>query len=212
MKEKETNFTESSIIGLFPTPIYSTFIKRKFTKQELNFVEQFNRTHVSNQGNTTSKNNYILELKEFKKLKLELEDILKDCIKKIHSPTHNVKCYITQSWLNYTKIGQYHHSHNHSNSFLSGVLYFNADQNFDKIYFHKERYEQLKIEAKNFNSYNSSSWWLPVETGKILIFPSWIRHSVGIKKEDNVRISLSFNTFLKGTVGIAAGLTEIKLN
>jgi uncharacterized protein (TIGR02466 family) len=211
MKEKETSFTAPSIIGLFPTPIYSTFIKRKFTKQELNFIKRSNQTHVSNLGNTTSKNNYILELKEFKKLKLELEDILKDCIKKIHSPTHNVKCYITQSWLNYTKIGQYHHSHNHSNSFLSGIIYFNADKNFDKVYFHKDSYEQLKIETKNFNIYNSDSWWLDVEIGKILIFPSGIRHSVGIKKENNTRISLSFNTFLKGDLGAAERLTKIKL-
>ena len=167
MKEKEISFNAPSIIGLFPVPIYSTFIKRKLTKQELNFAERLNRTHVPNQGNTTSKNNYILELKEFKKLKLELEDILKDCIEKIYSPTDNIKCYITQSWLNYTKIKQYHHSHNHSNSFLSGILYINADKNFDKVYFHKDSYEQLKIEAKNFNVYNSASWWLAVETGKI---------------------------------------------
>ena len=212
MKEKEISFTEPSIIGLFPTPIYSTFIKRKFTKQELNFIKRSNQTHVSNLGNTTSKNTYILELKEFKKLKLELEDVLKDYMEKIYSPTNNIKCYITQSWLNYTKLGQYHHIHHHPNSFLSGILYINADKNFDRIYFHKDNYEQLKITTKNFNIYNSESWWLSIETGKILIFPSWVRHSVAPKKEDDTRISLSFNTFLKGDLGTAAKLTEIKLN
>tara|TARA_R100000687_G_C6401001_1_gene141857 strand:- start:98 stop:736 length:639 start_codon:yes stop_codon:yes gene_type:complete len=212
MKEKETSFTEPIIIGLFPTPIYSTFIKRKFTKQELNFIKRSNQTHVSNHGNTTSKNNYILELKEFKKLKLELEDVLKDYMEKIYSPTHTIKCYITQSWLNYTKLGQHHHVHSHPNSFLSGILYINADKNFDRIYFHKDNYEQLKITTKNFNIYNSESWWLSIETGKILIFPSWVRHSVAPKKEEDTRISLSFNTFLKGDLGTAAKLTEIKLN
>ena len=64
---------------------------------------------------------------------------------------------------------------------------------------------------KTFNIFNSDSWWLPVETGKILIFPANAPHAVHTKEENHSRISLSFNTFFKGTIGKAARLTELKL-
>jgi hypothetical protein len=53
--------------------------------------------------------------------------------------------YITQSWANYTKKNQYHHTHEHPNSFISGVLYINANEAHDKITMHKKSYQQIKV-------------------------------------------------------------------
>ena len=53
----------------------------------------------------------------------------------------NVKPYITQSWLNYTRANQFHHRHEHPNSFVSGVLYINADKATDRINFYNKRHE-----------------------------------------------------------------------
>ena len=35
---------------------------------------------------------------------------------------------ITQSWINFTKKGEYHHPHAHPNSLISGVFYVEADK------------------------------------------------------------------------------------
>jgi hypothetical protein len=43
-------------------------------------------------------------------------------------PKNNIELYITQSWLNYTEENQYHHRHEHPNSVVSGVLYFDSDK------------------------------------------------------------------------------------
>ena len=60
---------EPTINNLFPTPIYMTNINRGFTKQELQFVDNQKNKCVKNQGNINTKDNYILNRKEFKKLK-----------------------------------------------------------------------------------------------------------------------------------------------
>ena len=202
------------IHNLFPTPIYTTKINRVFTKQELNFVKEQEKHSSKNQGNINTKDNYILNKKEFKNIKKFLNDCCKDYIKTIICPKNNVELYITQSWLNYTKENEYHHKHNHGNSIVSGVLYFNANKDNDNItFFNKENYEQISPEINNnkFNVWNSQSWWLPVETGKLMMFPSSTKHQVDNKKGYNIRVSLAFNTFYKGTIGSNSKLTELIL-
>ena len=51
--------------------------------------------------------------------------------------------------------------------------------------------------------------WYPVETGKIVLFPSYLTHQVTSKKGNNTRISLSFNIFLKGSLGSNKELTHM---
>jgi hypothetical protein len=43
------------------------------------------------------------------------------------------------------------------------------------------------------------------------MFPSSTTHQVDVKKGKNTRISLAFNTFIKGTLGDNFSLTELKL-
>jgi uncharacterized protein (TIGR02466 family) len=200
------------IHNLFPTPVYETNIDRAFTKEELQLVKDSEIECIPNMGNTSSEDNYILEQAAFKNLKKELEVILKDYIDKIVSPNQKVECYITQSWLNYTKTNGYHHIHNHPNSYLSGVIYFDGDKEHDKIHFSKNDYNQIQINTDKYNRFNSSSWFVPVETGQVVIFPSHLHHMVSPKQGDNLRISLAFNSFIKGTLGIKNELTELRIN
>ena len=42
---------------------------------------------------------------------------------------------------------------------------------------------------------------MPVQKQKLILFPSTIKHSVSNLTSNKTRISLSFNVFVKGTVG-----------
>ena len=202
----------STIQNLFPTPIYMANMNRPFTKQELQFVEKQKNHCVKNEGNINTKDNYILNRKEFKNIKKFLDQCCKDYLEKIISPKNNIELYITQSWLNYTEENQYHHIHSHPNSVVSGVLYFNCDKENDKIKFtNPKSYEQIKPETKDFNMWNSETWWFSVENGELIMFPSSTKHQVDTKKGTNTRISLAFNTFYKGTIGSNLDLTELIL-
>ena len=94
---------ESIIQNLFPIPIYMSNIDRTFTKQELQFVDNQKNKCSKNSGNINTKDNYILNRKEFKNIKKFLDECCKDYLEKIISPKNNIELYITQSWLNYTE-------------------------------------------------------------------------------------------------------------
>ena len=57
------------IENLFPIPIYMSNIDRKFTKQELQFVNEQKKHCSKNEGNINTKDNYILIEKSLKILK-----------------------------------------------------------------------------------------------------------------------------------------------
>jgi uncharacterized protein (TIGR02466 family) len=203
---------EPIIHSIFPTPIYTTKIDRGFTKQELQFVGNQKNKCTNNQGNINTTDNYILNRKEFKNIKKFLEKHCKEYLNTVICSKNNIELYITQSWLNYTETNQYHHKHEHPNSVVSGVLYFDSDVKKDKILFsHSKSYQQIKPEVKDFNLWNSGTWFFPVETGDLFMFPSSTTHQVETKQGDNTRISLAFNTFYKGSVGSNKILTELIL-
>mgnify|MGYP003145882340 CR=1 FL=1 len=205
--------TKPVINYIFPTPVYQTKINRGFTKQELNFVEEQKKHCIKNQGNINTKDNYILNRKEFKNIKKFLDKHCKDYLDTIICPKNNIELYITQSWLNYTETNQFHHQHTHPNSVMSGVFYFDSDIKNDKILFSKQGYEQIspEIDDQKFNLHNSKTWFFPVQTGDLFMFPSSTIHQVETKKGNNTRISLAFNTFYKGTMGSNNYLTELIL-
>jgi uncharacterized protein (TIGR02466 family) len=206
--------TKPIIHSIFPTPIYTTKMDRGFTKQELQFVKQQKKHCKNNQGNVNTKDNYILNRKEFKNIKKFLDKCCKNYLDTVICPKDNIELYITQSWLNYTEANQYHHKHEHPNSVVSGVLYFDSDVKKDKILFsHSKGYQQISPETdkEKFNLWNSGTWFFPVETGNLFMFPSSTTHQVETKKGTNTRISLAFNTFYKGSVGSNTKLTELIL-
>jgi uncharacterized protein (TIGR02466 family) len=202
---------EATINSIFPTPIYMSKLDRVLTPLELKFVEKFKKNFINNEGNITSSNNYILNEKPFLNLKKELDKRVQDYFEKVISPVDTVIPYITQSWLNYTETNQYHHKHAHPNSLVSGVFYINCHEELDKIKFFNDTYKTIKPEIKTWNLYNSESWWFPVKTGDIIMFPSSLTHMVETKEGTNTRISLAFNVFVKGTIGIKDELTELIL-
>ncbi len=202
---------EANINGIFPTPIYISKLNREITNKELLFIDKTKSNCNKNEGNITSNDNYILNHKAFKNLKEDLDLRVKDYFEKVISSTDTITPYITQSWLNYTETNQYHHKHTHSNSLVSGVFYINCDKEHDKIKFFNNRYQTIKPEIKDWNIWNSESWWFAVKTGDVILFPSSLTHMVETKQGDNTRISLAFNVFIKGTVGNNKSLTELIL-
>ena len=202
---------DSNIHALFAMPVYITKLKREFTSEENKFTNKIKSGCHKNIGNNTSNNSNVINSKPFISLRKELNEIVRDYFDKIICPSNNIKPYITQSWLNYTDTNQYHHVHSHPNSLVSGILYIDADKDNDKVKFYSNKYSMIDIETENFNSFNTTSWWFPVETGQVFLFPSSLTHSVETKQGENTRISLAFNVFIEGTVGSKKTLNELGL-
>tara|TARA_R110000772_G_scaffold206862_1_gene317449 strand:+ start:3218 stop:3829 length:612 start_codon:yes stop_codon:yes gene_type:complete len=202
---------EPVIHRLFGIPIYATKLNREFTSEEMEEVMKHQDQTMKNISNYSSINNYILKEKLFSNLKNDLDKFIADYFDKIIKPKNTIEPYITQSWLNYTKEKESHHMHSHPNSIISGVLYIKCVENNDMIEFYDTVPNQFQIPPKEFTQYNSKRWWFNVAEKDLLLFPSTTTHAVQIKKENNLRISLAFNVFVKGNIGDNSDLTELIL-
>ena len=195
---------------LFPEPAYLSNLGRKLSKEEFEIITKYKKKTYENAGNITSLDTYVLENKSLKNLKKDLNKKVIDYFSEVVCTNDSIIPYITQSWINYTEANQFHHPHNHPNSYVSGVFYINTDKEVDKIKFFKEdSFKRIELECKKFNEFNATSWSCPVETGDVILFPSTLNHGVDKKKGTNTRISLSFNVFIKGKIGNKSSLTEL---
>ena len=204
------NNIQSNIVNLFPTPVGIYTFPREFTQEELIFVRDLEK--AKNIGNQKSTNFYVLNEPILAEVKEFLQSCTDEYFDRVYKPKEDIKLRITQSWCNYTEGMEFHHKHTHPNSFISGVFYFQTNDETDKIYFFEDSYKQFKIPAREFNNYNSDSWWLPSVTGQLLLFPSRMTHMVETRLETQyTRMSMSFNTFLVGKLGSGDELTELIL-
>ena len=200
---------EPIVVNLFPSPVGVYELDRPYTDVETAQFEEYCSEQEYNFGNTNSKNKYCLEHEAMSDIKKFCSDSIDRYMVDVVASNAGV-CKVTQSWVNVSRRGQYHHRHSHPNSYLSGVLYFETSEN-DKISFHNQRVTHLLPPIRDLNTFNSANWWIWAIQGTLVIFPSWQEHSVPEVKYDR-RVSLSFNTFLHGEIGSDAELTKLTLN
>ncbi len=206
MKDK---ITEASVLELFPQIVSMYKVETNFNSKQLTLIKKYSEDCYKNDGNTTSTNNFILNLSAFKTLKKQLLKRVEFHCYEILKIDKKIKVYITQSWLNYTQQNQFHHMHSHPNSYLSGVYYISCDD--DTISFWDFNYKQIDPIVEKQNRYNSSRWNQPTNTHDLFLFSSALKHSVNLKQNNATRISLAFNVFLKGEIGKARNLTYLKV-
>lgn len=200
-----------NVNGLFPVPVY-LIDERRPTSDELLYI--VNQEKRQNQGNETSEDKYILDRDELSGLRSIIEFHINEFFFKTLCGDTSCKLKLTQSWCNYTESDDYHHKHAHPNSAVSGVYYPQAEHPEDSLRFYSpsELNQLMTPPVYEDNIFNSYTWWLPVKTGSILIFPSYLNHSVTpIKNRDSTRISLSFNTFYEGQLGNEKSLTSLRI-
>ena len=201
------------IKGLFPTPLGIYELGREFTKEELGDLD--NWQYNFNIGNEVSVNSSILDLPSMCFVKQFIENSIDNYVTQTYNFKSNAKLHITQSWVNRTIPGGSHHRHSHQNSILSGTLYLQGNED-DVIHFYDPVSTGLMNSAwhfpsKEFNEYNSKMWWMPATSGTLYIWPSNVMHDVPTVEGKKNRYSLSFNTFISGTIGSEQELTRITI-
>ena len=195
---------------LFPISVLQNSLGRELSYKEINFLSSQNK-FVASYGNDITYDKYILDNPCLKDLKVDLNNKIQEYIDKIYKPKSKIKSYITQSWINITDPGKWHHKHDHSNSFLSGVFYLSVEKQTDKIFFYKRNYDQISIESFEWDQCNSKHWFLNVSPLDVVVFPSDLIHDVQPTLNNLPRISLAFNSFIEGMVGSYHDSTELIL-
>jgi len=196
----------SEIYPLFSTPVFKTHYNGPPLNDLIKFCKS-SETRVNKGNNYTSLDNYILNSPLFADLKKFIDNSIEE-YKTAMEWENNF--YITQSWFNVNPTGTGHHEHYHLNSIVSGTFYLSAGSN-DFITFHSGQRPSIGLTTNSFNMMNAPSWDLEVATSDLVLFPSNTLHSVKPNKESYERISLAFNTFVSGTLGLNENLTHLKL-
>ena len=216
MNKEMISNKEFGILEIFPCPLYVTKRDSNSDSIEEKEIEDIIKEGLYKDGDLDhyTDNTYIFDTK-LKNLKEFCEKHIKIYVKEILNPKQELDFYITQSWLNVVEPGGGIQPHRHSNSIISGAFYQTVEEN-DKICFHDPNDRRTKcmisIEPNEGNFFNTMGWFHPVKDNLLVLFPSWLEHSVEPnEKATKDRISISFNIFAKGIFGTKGRLDELIL-
>ena len=200
------------MVNLFPTPVF--IADEKYSNDNLlNLIDGL-EVRQNSQNNSSSTDGYVLEWPELFHLKRYIERNLYHYAHHVLGIKEEHNFHITQSWFNVNKKGTSHHSHTHPNSIFSGIFFVDGDDSCPVVFHNSKDVEfglPLKFSFKEYSLINSSTFSLRNDKNTLLIFPSTLRHSVDKNESDIDRISLSFNTFVNGSIGSTLQKTRLIL-
>jgi hypothetical protein len=208
------------IIDLFPTPLFIAQIP-PYLANVTTFLDSQEMTPFSEGASHGSRslNSYILEEKPC----LELKNFILSQ-SKIYGKEYLSYGYdsyrLSQSWITFKHPTQTHVQHSHPNSLISGVVYYgDFTPKTPSIDFYRGfGYTmgtfalQPSIDPNNLTLYSSNTFSLHPPSGSLILFPSYLQHSVPKNETNKIRKSLAFNIVPSKGFGDEELLSELKFN
>jgi uncharacterized protein (TIGR02466 family) len=196
---------------LFIEPLFKTNIGDIITPEQIEWLKGLKM--VRNRTNFITEDLYLFDKIEMASVKTAIQEMLDIYAKEVLGVSH--KLYVTQSWVLMNEPGIGMHGHTHSNSVISGSLYFSDMPNPNpKMVFNKHRtYQQLELtpEREKTNIYNTTVNVVEPQKGDLILFSSSLQHYVEPNMSNQKRYSIAFNTFIKGKLGDFRDVSELKL-
>lgn len=192
---------------LFPVPVASVLLEEFDSSKYISYCETEVEWRQANPGNSPRayQSSDLSVLEKFPELKAllyaEVSEYIKEAL--LCSSTDFV---ITTSWFTKTDPDGYSEFHRHSNSWISGCLYFENDKDFGKFTVTSDNHVSrsgLMVQPDIWSTTNCQVVEYESEEGRLLLFPSNILHRVATHSSNKPRYSLAFNTFPVGKIGYA---------
>jgi uncharacterized protein (TIGR02466 family) len=199
---------KEELLQIFPTPLLIVPYEESIDK-ELAYLKNISYRQQKGNGNYRSDDSYLLKNEEFKNIKNFLTESVDKFTKNVLQSKQRL--VITQCWANRNPTGSKHHEHVHPNSIISGVMYFQMNEQTPPIQFAKSNQDAMKLDPEKYNHMNAETFLLPCKAGELIMFPSSLRHSVPINQSQEDRISVSFNTFCIDALGSEQSLTHLDI-
>ena len=216
----QINKKNYQMLELFPTPVYVTQLP-----DQLSGVIPFLDAQPPNSGSDEanygerSANSYILNEPECVEMKKYVLEHVKEYAENILLYEYD-SYELSQSWVSRKLPGQHHTMHTHPNSLMSGVFYYGEPSpKTPAIKFHKMKggmnVNQLQAKTQADKRSSEFAWEefsVQFEPGLLVLFPSYLFHSVPMNQSDKVRSSVAFNVVPKSNLGQEENLTELNFN
>ena len=194
----ESPFKQSRALRLFPTFVWKADLRPEVF-QAINerimarLGEMMRSSPRPQPGRAWQSDQDLHGLGEFGELVDRINDVGENVLDYLKIGTETFE--ITACWANVNAPGAAHRAHSHPNNFLSGVYYVKTQDGADTINFHDPRNQTAIIRppVAELTADNTDQVVVNVADGTLLVFPSWLHHSVDPNRSDEERISVSFN-------------------
>jgi hypothetical protein len=212
-------------LHILPQYIYSFQAPSKLIDDTLSLLKE-EEEYVKNSGNFHTED--LSERKEFKKLKKWFNKCLRECLEDLNTTQHISDVKVCLMWGNKSNYNQWHHTHTHPQSILSGILYLTDNdsrtwfsirniwtnfsnnteekwpRNFPSVFAGEDKIIEPTLYSNNDVIHKEST-----KSGHLVIFPSHLIHSVDENLSEHPRYSVSFNSFFSGQVGDTSSLSKV---
>ena len=195
------NKTKTDITHIFSTPIWTAIIPNY---KEINIKMS---SYIASLRSKNYKGKFKSNLSGWHSENFDLQDveplhfvnniskILNDCLIDMGWDLEKNKLKITGMWSIINPKNATNSRHIHSNNFISAAYYVQAPENCGDIVFHDPRSANVIRSPiiKTNNKLNSNIFTIMPKEGLLVLFPSYIHHSVNSNESDEERIVISFN-------------------
>lgn len=196
MEHKWINNTD--VLSMFPTPVWKIELTSEAQKTvNKNILEALEGIRppiadlISAKG--WQSNHDMHKLDEFRVLVSYIGDSVRTILKFLKIGYDDFE--ITGCWANINPSGASQRTHSHPNNYLSGIYYVQTQARADTINFHDPRAQTgiIRPPVTELTVDNTDQVVVKVDSGTLLVFPSYLQHSVETNDSDRERISISFN-------------------
>ncbi len=183
------------MLNLFSVPIYSTQLNlntNKITKYCLSVRKKTKGIRHSNEGGWHSP--FLVGAHP------PLNDLFKEILKagEIYRNTISYKypLALQSVWININSHKDYNLEHIHPHNVVSGTYYLTSE-NSDIVFINPSRdvmqYDWGNDVIEKYNEHNSCVWNIKPAQNQLILFPSWLNHSVERNLNKKDRMCIAFN-------------------
>jgi uncharacterized protein (TIGR02466 family) len=197
-KETDPWIQASDVIPMFPTLVWKISLKPELRDvidaKAMGTLERLRRDlPILEPGQGWQSEQTLHEREEFQDLTSCVTKFAKSILRFLRIGPDAFE--ITGCWATVLAKGATHRVHSHPNNFLSGVYYVRIQPGSDTINFHDPRSQTRVIRPPvvELTAENTDQVVVRVTNGTLLMFPSYLEHSVDTNVSTEERISISFN-------------------
>ena len=192
---------------VFPTPIWASLIEdsENLNKTIYDYILKIKEKYpegkkVSNILGWHSPD-FNLEDEEVKNFINSISPKIKEVIDNMGWDSNINKIKLTNMWTIINNKNASNSRHSHPNSYISAAYYVKAPKNCGNIFFYDPRTEKVirTPQIKKPTPLNVDQISIEPQAGLLVMFPSYLHHSVGENQSNEKRIVISFNIDLQNT-------------
>ncbi len=172
-----------SRIQLFPTLIYDVDCSELID----DVLKEFSKVKWEN--NWVNVNDTVFTLDNNKTLVKKIENVVNETLSEIE---YTVPLKMSTSWFTRISPGDMGRNHYHTNSFYSGIFYF-QDCNSNLVVSKQNPQIHVPFKTKNFGLISSGDVALKADKGHMILIPGDIRHYIEQNLKGENRNSLAMN-------------------